>query len=49
LGEKEEMSSLVIDLRRLLEDYPNLLEAEQKARATALLTTLSDSTVQSSF
>lgn len=43
------MSSLVIDLRRLLEDYPNLLEAEQKARATTLLTTLSDSTVQSSF
>jgi len=49
LGEKEEMSSLVIDLRRLLEDYPNLLDAEQKSRATALLTTLSDSTVQSSF
>ncbi len=43
------MSSLVIDLRRLLEDYPNLLEADQKARATTLLTTLSDSTVQSSF
>lgn len=43
------MSSLVIDLRRLLTEYPNFLEAEHKSRADALLNGLSDSTVQSSF
>lgn len=49
LGEKDEMSSLVIDLRRLLTDNPNLLEAKHNARVTTLLKALSDSTVQSSF
>ncbi len=49
LWEKDEMSSLVIDLRHLLDEYPTLLEGEYKARVETLLTTLSDSTVQSSF
>lgn len=43
------MSSLVIDLRRLLNEYPNLLDATISGRTDVLLNGLSDSTVQSTF
>lgn len=49
LGEKDEMSSLIIQIRDLVSAQPSLLPDAHVQRLTTLLTALADSTVQSVF
>ena len=49
LGETDEMNSLVIQLRDLLIERPDVLTKEQQERLTMLLNSLSDETVQQVF
>jgi hypothetical protein len=49
LGDAAEKSSLVIQLRDLVGNYPHVVPAADKESLAVLLTILSDSTVQSAF
>ncbi|MDP2670056.1 MAG: hypothetical protein Q8O99_03580 [bacterium] len=49
LGDETERNSLVIQLRDLVGNYPQIVPQQDKERLAALMTTLSDSTVQSAF
>lgn len=49
LGEEESMDSILIQLRDFLASYPSLLPTEHKQSLMALVSSLSDETVQSVF
>gem|GEM_PF-4418535 len=49
LGDASEKSSLVIQLRDLVGNYPHVVPSADKESLAILLTILSDSTVQSAF